>query len=74
LNDLQPGDRAVVKGCVMQQQVYERLSEMGLIEGTIIELVRVAPLGDPLQIKLRGYNLSLRTSEARHIQVEKIAF
>ncbi len=47
-----------------------RLREMGVLPGTKITLVRVAPLGDPIEIKVRGYNLSLRKSEAAHVLVE----
>ena len=46
-----------------------RLMEMGLLVGTSIELVRFAPLGDPVEIKVRGYNLTLRKSEAEQILV-----
>jgi Fe2+ transport system protein FeoA len=43
---------------------------MGLLVGTRVTLVRTAPLGDPLEIKLRGYHLSLRKSDADHVLVE----
>ncbi|MFM1770432.1 MAG: hypothetical protein RJA22_2961 [Verrucomicrobiota bacterium] len=46
-----------------------RLLEMGLIVGTPVELVRFAPLGDPLEIKVRGYHLTLRRHEAELITV-----
>jgi ferrous iron transport protein A len=46
-----------------------RLMEMGLLVGTKIQLVRFAPLGDPVEIKVRGYNLTLRKSEAEQILV-----
>ena len=46
-----------------------RLMEMGLLVGTKVELVRFAPMGDPVEIKVRGYNLTLRKSEAEHILV-----
>ncbi len=46
-----------------------RLMEMGLLVGTVVELVRFAPLGDPVEIKVRGYNLTLRKSEAEQIFV-----
>jgi ferrous iron transport protein A len=46
-----------------------RLMEMGLLVGTSVELVRFAPLGDPVEIKVRGYNLTLRKSEAEQILV-----
>lgn len=46
-----------------------RLLEMGLLIGTPIQLVRFAPLGDPVEIKVRGYNLTLRKHEAEQILV-----
>jgi ferrous iron transport protein A len=47
-----------------------RLMEMGLLVGTPVELVRFAPLGDPVEIRVRGYNLTLRKSEAEQILVK----
>jgi ferrous iron transport protein A len=47
-----------------------RLMEMGLLVGTAVELVRFAPLGDPVEIKVRGYNLTLRRQEAEQILVQ----
>ncbi len=46
-----------------------RLMEMGLLVGTPVELIRFAPLGDPVEIKVRGYNLTLRKHEAEQILV-----
>lgn len=43
---------------------------MGVLPGTTVTLVRIAPMGDPIEIKVRGYNLTLRKSEAEHIVVE----
>ncbi len=47
----------------------QRLREMGLLPGTLVKLIRWAPLGDPLEIKVRGYNLSLRRQQADQIEV-----
>ena len=47
-----------------------RLMDLGLIRGTTVEVVRRAPLGDPLEVKLRGFMLTLRRAEAEHITVE----
>jgi ferrous iron transport protein A len=47
-----------------------RLQEMGLIRGTAVRFVRAAPLGDPIEIRVRGYNLSLRRTEAEAVIVE----
>jgi ferrous iron transport protein A len=49
-----------------------RLQEMGLIRGTAVQFVRVAPLGDPIEIRVRGYNLSLRRQEADAVIVEPL--
>jgi ferrous iron transport protein A len=46
------------------------LLEMGLLPGTRVEVVRYAPLGDPVEIKVRGYNLSLRKHEAEHVWIQ----
>jgi ferrous iron transport protein A len=48
-----------------------RILEMGLLVGTGVELVRFAPLGDPVEIKVRGYNLSLRKQDAELIMVRR---
>jgi ferrous iron transport protein A len=47
-----------------------RLMEMGLLVGSTVQLVRFAPMGDPVEIKVRGYNLTLRKSEAEQILVK----
>ena len=52
-----------------ERTLRRRLLEMGLLPGTSIIVVRVAPLGDPIEIRLRGYSLSLRHADARAITV-----
>lgn len=69
LGELRPGARAVVTG-YSTDAPPGRLLEMGLIPGTMVEVVRVAPLGDPIDFRVRGFHLSLRRSEAAHVQVE----
>ena len=63
---------AVVQGYPKSGTAFIRLREMGLLAGTTLTLVRTAPLGDPLEIKLRGYHLTLRKSEAEHVLVEPV--
>ena len=46
-----------------------RLMELGLVPGTVVEVVRVAPLGDPVEVLVRGCSLSIRRAEARHVHV-----
>lgn len=60
----------MVRDFPKQGAAFLRLREMGLLPGTSIQLIRAAPLGDPLEIKVRGYHLTLRKSEAEHIVVE----
>jgi ferrous iron transport protein A len=73
LSELAVGKSAVVREFPKQGSAFLRLREMGLMPGTALTLIRTAPLGDPLEIKVRGYNLTLRKSEAEHILVEASA-
>ena len=72
LNNLTPGERATVQSITTTlSQVRQRLLEMGLVKGTSIELVRYAPMGDPIEIKVGGYRLSLRRLEAEAVIVQR---
>ncbi|MDB6169839.1 MAG: FeoA family protein [Verrucomicrobia bacterium] len=73
LSDLAIGASATVREFPKSGTAFLRLREMGLLAGTRVTLIRTAPLGDPLEIKVRGYNLSLRKSEADHVLVEPLA-
>lgn len=64
LAELRPGQRGTVEGYTTPQPPI-RLLEMGLLPGTDVEVVRLAPLGDPMDLKVRGYHLSIRGEEAR---------
>lgn len=70
LNDLEPGDEARVTGYLETSDYSERLTRLGLIPGTRIRLERRAPLGDPVEIRFRGYALVLRPAEAVCLQLE----
>ncbi len=50
--------------------IYRRIIDMGVVTGTEVEMQRAAPLGDPIQIKVKGYHLTLRKKEAANIKVE----
>ena len=63
------GAKATVEEIKLPPESRPRLMEMGLLVGTSVELVRFAPLGDPVEIKVRGYNLTLRKHEADQILV-----
>ena len=70
LNQLKPGERATIIKVKGEGPVRRRILDMGVVTGADIEVVRVAPLGDPVEFRVKGYNLSLRKSEAQNIQVE----
>ena len=70
LSELAVGTSATVREFRLTSNTGVRLREMGMLVGSPLTLVRTAPLGDPLEIKLRGYHLTLRKTEAEHILVE----
>lgn len=70
LSELAVGASAIVREFPRSGAAFVRLREMGLLVGTPVTLVRTAPLGDPLEIKVRGYHLTLRRSEADQVTVE----
>lgn len=72
MSELKPGDKAVVTGIETMGEVSQRLFDMGLVKGTRFKVVRKAPLGDPIEIKMRGFMMALRMNEAEYISVEKI--
>lgn len=70
LASLKPGDRGVVCGFADDSELSVDLMRMGVVEGTEVEYLRAAPTGDPLEIKVMGYALSLRREEASAVLVE----
>lgn len=71
LQDINPGETCVIK-TLKTNNLRKRIIDMGLINGTKIYVKKAAPLGDPIEIVVRGYSLTLRKAEARTIQVERI--
>ena len=69
LSQMQAGQAGTIEELTGQGSVCHRLLEMGITRGTTIEVVRFAPMGDPIDIKVRGYHLSLRRQEAEVIKV-----
>ncbi len=69
LDELSPGESCVVLRVEGEPTVARRLMELGLVPGTHVEVVRRAPLGDPIELRLRQVHLSIRRSEAAHIHV-----
>lgn len=66
------GVRGRVTGYSLPPEQRQRLLEMGLTMGAEFEVVRFAPLGDPMEIKVRGYYLSLRKQDAAGVQIERL--
>ncbi len=72
LTALIPMQRATVSAVHGGAILRKRLLDMGLVPGAEIRVVRVAPLGDPVEYMVKGYRLSLRRSEAAHVLVERL--
>jgi ferrous iron transport protein A len=70
LDQLRVGQQARITTVAGHDALVQRLLEMGLIDGEPLEVVGVAPLGDPIEVRLRDYRLSLRRTEAARIHVE----
>lgn len=72
IKDLLPGEAAVIAGYEPGNSYYrQKLLSMGLIKGTVVRLLKTAPFGDPVQLELRGFKLSLRKTEADVLILEK---
>jgi Fe2+ transport system protein FeoA len=69
LDGLSPGEEGRIAHIDAEPGIKRRLMELGLVPGTVVAMVRAAPLGDPIEVAVRGTHLSLRRSEARHIHV-----
>ncbi len=70
LSEMKAGEKGKVSRIDGSGGVHRRILDMGLIPQTTVEVERIAPLGDPIWIRLRGYQLSLRKEEASRIYVE----
>ena len=71
LRDLKPGEEGVVARIGDRGPMRRRIMDMGVTPGVLIKVVKVAPLGDPIEVNLRGYELSLRKDEAAQIEVTR---
>ena len=72
LSALPLGQKARVLGFDLPPEQHQRLLEMGLTVGAQFEVVRFAPMGDPIDIKVRGYHLSLRKKEAAGVRTARL--
>ncbi|MEI6345464.1 MAG: FeoA family protein, partial [Verrucomicrobiota bacterium] len=67
LSSLKPGQSAVISRLPADQQLAMRLREMGLLLGTSVTFIRSAPMGDPMEFRLRGFELSIRNADALQV-------
>ncbi|MEK0452050.1 MAG: hypothetical protein RL088_4318 [Verrucomicrobiota bacterium] len=72
LSSLVPGEKGRISTIELPGAARGRVMEMGMTIGTTIEVVKVAPLGDPVEYKVRGGHISLRKNEASQIRVQRI--
>ena len=73
LDELKPGESAVITSVDGETSLRCRLLDMGLIPKTKVTLRKVAPMGDPIEIHIRGYELTLRVDDAKKIGINKSA-
>jgi ferrous iron transport protein A len=71
LKDLKEGQSAVVKKIHGEGPVKRRIMDIGITKGTSIMVRKLAPLGDPIELKVRGYELSIRKQDAQMIEIER---
>lgn len=67
---LRPGESARIASLAGDPAATRRLLDLGLIRGTPVRVIRVAPLGDPIELRVRGFMLTLRRAEAEHIVLQ----
>ncbi len=72
LSELKPGEKGRIEKLAGAGAIRRRIADMGVIKGSLVEVIRVAPMGDPIDVKIRGYHLTLRKTEAADICVQKV--
>ena len=72
LDELKPGTKGRITAVGGEGELRLRLLDMGLIPRTEVTLMKVAPMGDPIEIRVRGYELTLRVSDAKNIEVSEV--
>ena len=72
LDKLKIGQEAIITSVGGEGLLRRRLLDMGLTPKTVVSVIKVAPLGDPIELRLRGYELSIRLEDAKNIEIEKL--
>lgn len=71
-SDMKPGDVCKVTNVTGEGMLRKRMLDLGITRGTTVRMVRKAPLGDPIEIELRGYRLTLRKTESSVVELEPV--
>ncbi len=71
LSEMKVGSSGTIKGIQAPLNVKKRLLAMGLTPGAAFKIVKAAPMGDPIELNLRGYRLTLRKSEAAYLETRE---
>ena len=72
LNELEVGKSGKIIKNSNTGILKQRFMDMGITKGVIVKIIKIAPLGDPIEIGIRGYNLSIRKNDAKKIEVEEV--
>ena len=72
LDNVEVGQSVIVKSIKGERPIKRRIMDMGIIKGAEVYIRKIAPLGDPIELTVRGYELSIRKSDASNIEVEII--
>lgn len=72
LRDLKSGQSGKILRNRTSGALKQRFMDMGITKGVIVKVIKIAPLGDPIEIEIRGYNLSIRKDDAKEIEVEEV--
>lgn len=67
ISDLKTGENGIIQKVECSGEIKKRLIDMGITRGTKIKVIKIAPLGDPIEVEVKNYKLSLRKSEAKEI-------
>ena len=71
LNDLKKGECGTILNNKTKGAIKQRFMDMGITKGIPVKVVKIAPLGDPIEIEIRGYNLSIRKDDAKKIDIKE---
>ena len=72
ITDLEPGQSGIIKGLWATGPLRRRLMDMGVVPGVSVSVEKIAPLGDPIGVRIRQYRLSMRKAEAGKVEVELV--